>query len=97
MGNTRNDAINYTNKTWCFVLSPHVEKVVPRGYQLMNGWKISQKGIKYLRTGPLISESGETILVQPYGFLSRIIVRFERPITFFGSIASILALIWVFI
>jgi hypothetical protein len=76
-----------------FKFSKHVEKQIPRGYQLTNGWCISNESIRYLRRGPLISESGETILVQPYSFFAKWFLKFERHIAFWGSIASIIAFI----
>lgn len=80
-----------------FKLSKQVEKQIPRGYQLADGWSISEESLRYLRRGPLISESGETLLVQPYSFFAKWFLKLERPIALWGSIASIIAFIIYFL
>jgi|GEM_PF-3979260 len=79
-----------------FTLSSEVEKEIPRGFQMKDNWTISASALKYLRRGPLISESGETILVQPYSFGARWFLRTERYLAILGSIASIIGLVYVF-
>jgi hypothetical protein len=78
-----------------FKLSPAVEKIIPRAYQLQNNWTISKRGLRFLRHGPLISESGETILIPAYGWIASLIIKFERPLGIIGSLASIVAFLFL--
>ncbi len=62
-------------------LSPEIERKVPQAFQLVNGWKISDKDLKMLSGSPLVSESGERLLVKPsFYFRAEKYVKIATPL-----------------
>ena len=60
------------------LLSPELERKVPRIYQLQGSWTIRDTDLRFLRRGPLISEDGTRVIVPDHGRLAAFFIWIER-------------------
>lgn len=61
-------------------IDPSIEKHVPHTFQMINGWKVREKDLKCLKGSPLLSNSGERLLVK-----SSLYIRSEKVVKILGS------------
>ena len=76
-----------------FKISQELERKVPQTYQMLNGWTIPEADLKYLCSGPLISESGERLLVPAHGPILRFLVALNPYSSLIKFVVAILALV----
>lgn len=62
----------------------------PYYFRLINGWRIDERSVKFLKAGPIFSENGTRVIVTEKIFIKTILSRSWEFITAIGVILGIL-------
>lgn len=76
-----------------FRISRHLEKRVPHIFQIKNGWEINAEDARFLTRGPLLSESGEQIIVEQYGWMGSVFMGFTNIIEPYRGVLMLIGFI----